>query len=99
MPCARLRLLPVLLSAVVLGCGAGRAAAAADEVRATIPWRRHDADFRGKGVVVQDLATGATVVNALACNLGSGPIRPGSPATASLTRPGSSRAAAAARPG
>lgn len=104
MPCPRLRLLPVCLSAVVLACGAGRAAAAADEeqslggvvyagadwqrdgfgdhravvevaaaadvVRATIPWRRHDADFRGKGVVVQDLATGATVVNSLACNLG-----------------------------
>ena len=45
-------------------------AAPADVVRATIPWRRHDADFRSKGVIVQDLATGAEVTNVLSCNLG-----------------------------
>ena len=31
---------------------------AGDAVRARIPWRRHDGDFRSKAVVVYDLATG-----------------------------------------
>ncbi len=45
------------------------AAAAADAVRARIPWRRHDAEFRGKAVLVYDLATGAKIENVFACNI------------------------------
>ena len=43
--------------------------AAADAVRARIPWRRHDAEFRGKAVLVYDLATGAKIENVFACNI------------------------------
>lgn len=42
---------------------------AADAVRARIPWRRHDADFRNKAVRVYDLATGEEIRNVLACNI------------------------------
>ena len=38
-------------------------------VRARIPWRRHDANFRGKAVLVYDLATGTKITNVFACNL------------------------------
>ena len=38
-------------------------------VRARIPWRRHDANFRGKAVLVYDLATDKRIKNAFACNL------------------------------
>jgi len=42
---------------------------AADAVRARIPWRRHDAEFRAKAVLVCDLATGAKIENVFAYNL------------------------------
>lgn len=42
---------------------------AADAVRAKIPWRRHDADFRSKAVFVYDLATGTKVKNVFPCNI------------------------------
>jgi len=35
---------------------------------ARIPWRRHDADFRSKAVLVYDLATGTNMKNVLAGN-------------------------------
>jgi hypothetical protein len=42
---------------------------ASDVVRARIPWRRHDGEFRGKAVMVYDLTTGQKVTNVLPCNL------------------------------
>ncbi len=54
------------------GLGSHRAvveATAGDAVRARIPWRRHDAEFRGKAILVYDLATGAKIENVFACNL------------------------------
>jgi hypothetical protein len=42
---------------------------AADAVRARIPWRRHDIDFRSKAVLVYDLATGTKIRNVFACNI------------------------------
>ena len=42
---------------------------AADAVRARIPWRRHDADFRANAMLICDLATGTKITNAFACNL------------------------------
>ena len=42
---------------------------AAEVVRARIPWRRHDANFRGKAVLIHELATGSKMSNVFACNL------------------------------
>lgn len=42
---------------------------AAEAVRARIPWRRHDADFRGKAVLVHDLTANTRIKNVFACNL------------------------------
>jgi hypothetical protein len=40
-----------------------------DAVRAKIPWRRHDADFSGKAVLVYDLTTGSKIKNIFTCNI------------------------------
>lgn len=40
-----------------------------DAVRARIPWRRHDADYRAKAVLVQDMTTGEKLRNVVACNI------------------------------
>ncbi|MHB8971105.1 MAG: glycoside hydrolase domain-containing protein [Pirellulaceae bacterium] len=42
---------------------------AADAVRTRIQWRRHDAEFREKAVLVYDMATGAKIENVFACNI------------------------------
>ena len=42
---------------------------AADAVRARIPWRRHDAEFRARAVLICDLATGAKLTNVFAGNM------------------------------
>jgi len=43
--------------------------AAAGAVRARIPWRRHDTEFRGKAVLVYDLTTVAKIENVFAYNI------------------------------
>jgi len=43
--------------------------AAAGTVRARIPWRRHDANFRAKAVLVYDMTTGTRIENAFSCNI------------------------------